>query len=100
MLKRISALGSSGLGGVSFANPIPAADALPAALVESLVTEASDGGLAVQKGISGKALTPFLLARLAALSSGQTLRANRSLALNNARFAAALAVALAELSHA
>ncbi len=84
-----------GLGGILFANPIPDADALPAELVQSLVEEALARARA--DAVSGKALTPFLLAHLATLSDGKTLRANRALALNNARFAGALAVALAGL---
>jgi pseudouridylate synthase len=46
-------------------------------------------------GVSGSRLTPFLLARLAELSGGQTLRANRALIVANARLAAEVAVAMA-----
>ena len=45
------------------------------------------------QGISGKAVTPFLLARVNALTGGDSLAANVALVLNNARLAAQVAVA-------
>jgi pseudouridine-5'-phosphate glycosidase len=45
--------------------------------------------------VSGKALTPFLLARLVELTGGRARRANEALLLNNARVAARIARALA-----
>ena len=48
-----------------------------------------------EAGVRGPALTPFLLARLAELSDGATLRANRALVVANARLAARVAAALA-----
>jgi len=44
--------------------------------------------------VSGAAVTPFLLKRIAELSAGKTLRANRALIVANARLAARVAVAL------
>jgi pseudouridine-5'-phosphate glycosidase len=52
---------------------------------------------AVIAGDTGKRLTPFLLARLAEVTGGASVRANRALALNNAKVAAELAVAFASL---
>jgi pseudouridine-5'-phosphate glycosidase len=49
-------------------------------------------------GITGKAITPFLLARVNELTGGDSLAANIELVLNNARLAAAIAVALAGLA--
>jgi pseudouridine-5'-phosphate glycosidase len=49
-----------------------------------------------KSGVSGPRLTPFLLARIAELSSGRTLQANRALIVANARLAAEVAVALAQ----
>ena len=46
------------------------------------------------QGIRGKAITPFLLARVDALSGGASLAANVELVLSNARLAARLARAL------
>jgi pseudouridine-5'-phosphate glycosidase len=40
-------------------------------------------------------VTPFVLARIAAATGGRAVTANVALVENNARFAAALAVALA-----
>ncbi|MBT3627255.1 MAG: pseudouridine-5-phosphate glycosidase [Rhodospirillaceae bacterium] len=50
---------------------------------------------AATEGVSGKALTPFLLSRIGALSQGRTLAANQALAVGNAELAAQIAVALA-----
>ena len=50
---------------------------------------------AAQQGISGKASTPFLLARVNELTGGDSLAANIALVLNNARLAAAIALAYA-----
>jgi len=79
-------------GGVLVANPIPEEAALPAAQIESAIAAAL--ALAARDGVSGKALTPFLLSELARATSGASVRANRALALNNVRVGAALAKAL------
>ena len=50
---------------------------------------------ATEEGVSGKSLTPWLLARLAELSGGRTVDRNVALLESNARVAARLAVALA-----
>jgi len=84
-----------GQGGVLIANPIPAEAALPAAMIERAIETAVAS--AAQRGIGGKALTPFLLAELAAATAGASVRANRALALNNVRVGAALAQALRTL---
>jgi pseudouridine-5'-phosphate glycosidase len=52
---------------------------------------------AKRQGVSGKAVTPFLLARLADLTGGRTLRANVALLSMNARVAGEIAVAYAKL---
>ncbi len=57
--------------------------------VEHLVEEAKHRARAA--GISGKALTPFLLRTLAETSGGATLRTNRALLVANARAAAEMA---------
>ncbi len=80
-------------GGLVIANPIPAAAEIPAAeiagQIESALAEAA------AQGIQGKAVTPFLLARLEELSGGASLDANVALVLNNARLAAEIATAFA-----
>lgn len=77
-------------GGVLVCNPIP--DAAAITLDDAIATALRD---AKPHGAVGKRLTPFLLARLAAATSGKSIQANRALAVNNARVAAELAVAIA-----
>jgi pseudouridylate synthase len=79
--------------GILVCNPIPAAAALPAATIDAAITRAVAD--AEGANITGKRLTPFLLARLADVTAGDSIRANRALALHNAEVAAGLAVALA-----
>ncbi|MBY4678858.1 pseudouridine-5'-phosphate glycosidase [Marinobacterium arenosum] len=80
-------------GGVLIAAPIPAEHAMPRVDVERAVADAL--AQASHHGVRGKALTPFLLARLNELTGGASLDANIALLENNARLAARIAVALA-----
>ena len=48
------------------------------------------------QGVSGQAVTPFVLARLHEESGGRTLQVNRDLVVENAALAAEIAVELAE----
>ena len=66
--------------------PIPAADEVPTAEIEPLIAQAV--AEADAQGVTGKAVTPFVLARMVALSAARTKRANESLLVNNARVAA------------
>lgn len=85
-----------GLGtGVVVANPIPPEHALDGALAERAIAEAQ--AEALYRGIAGKAMTPFLLARIGELTGGDSYAANSALLEGNARVAAAIAVALAAL---
>ena len=79
--------------GLVLANPPPAELALPRAELEAWIATAT--AEAAGQGIIGKDTTPFLLAALARLSGGRTVALNEALVLDNARVAAALAVALA-----
>lgn len=81
-------------GGLVVANPIPAEDEIPAVEMEAKIAMALEE--AERQGVQGKAVTPFLLARLEALTEGASLKANVALVRNNARLAAAVAVAYAE----
>jgi len=85
--------GELSAGGILVCNPIPAADALDATSIDIAIATALAEATAA--GITGKRLTPFLLARLAEVTGGASIRANRALALHNARVAGELAVALA-----
>ncbi len=80
-------------GGQLVANPVPAADEIPLDRLAPLIAQAE--AEAREAGIAGKAVTPFLLARLDALSGGATRAANRALVRANARLAAAIAGELA-----
>jgi pseudouridine-5'-phosphate glycosidase len=82
--------------GILIANPIPAEHAMPADAIEATIAEACRDADA--EGVSGKALTPFLLARIAKLTGGASLEANVALIRNNAALAARIAVELAKLS--
>jgi pseudouridine-5'-phosphate glycosidase len=93
-----SGLGTGLGGGMLIGNPIPEAHALPRALVDAAIADALAD--CVRQGISGKATTPFLLRRVNELTGGQSLAANVQLVLNNARLAAAVAVAYAALAAA
>ena len=79
--------------GLLLVNPIPAADALDAAQVERAIDAALRA--AAGAGVSGKQLTPFLLARIAESTALESLRSNRALVLHNVGVAAAIAVAFA-----
>jgi pseudouridine-5'-phosphate glycosidase len=83
-------------GGLVVANPIPAEAEIPAAAIAGHIETAL--GEAAARGIQGKAVTPFLLARLEALTGGASLTANVALVRNNARLAAEIAVAYLALT--
>jgi pseudouridine-5'-phosphate glycosidase len=78
--------------GVIVANPIPVDAALDETMIGDAITQALDD--AETRGITGKRLTPYLLQRLAAVTGGRSIKANRALALNDARVGAELAVQL------
>jgi len=80
-------------GGQLVANPIPAPDEIPADTLAPLIARAQ--AEAAAQGVTGKAVTPFLLARLLEMTEGRSLQANTALVLNNARLGAAIAAALA-----
>ena len=80
-------------GGLLVTCPIPARHALAAEAAEAAIQTALDEAAAA--GIRGPATTPFLLARVADLTGGESLAANRALLLNNATIAARIAQALA-----
>lgn len=75
--------------GVVLAQPVAPAFALEAGAFDEALTQAER--LAAQAGVHGPALTPFLLARLAEITDGKTLRTNQALVVANARLAAQVA---------
>ena len=84
-----------GGAGVLIANPIPPEHALDSAAIEQRI--AASVAQAEAGGIGGKALTPFLLGRIVAMTEGRSLAANIALVRHNAAVAAAVAAALVEL---
>jgi pseudouridine-5'-phosphate glycosidase len=78
-------------GGVVIANPVPAEYALDAAVMEKAIADALADAEKLQ--VKGKAITPFLLARIEQLTGGESLEANIELVCNNARLAAEIALA-------
>ncbi len=83
----------SGLGGGILAVcPIPEADELAPDVFDAARAQAARE--AEEQGIHGPAITPFLLSRIAALTEGTSVAANRALLLNNATWAARFATSL------
>lgn len=79
-------------GGMLVANPVPGADEIAEDRMAAWISEAQAS--ADREGISGKAVTPFLLSRIVELSKGESLTTNIALVRNNARLAAQIAKAL------
>jgi pseudouridine-5'-phosphate glycosidase len=79
-------------GGVVVANPIPAEHEIAPPVLEGWIeTALSDAEAA---GVSGKDVTPFLLARIHDLSGGASEGANKELVYSNVRVASRIAAAL------
>ena len=81
-------------GGVVVANPVPEAHAMPKAEIDAMTEQALRE--ADEQGVCGKAVTPFLLARIKQLTGGRSLDTNIALVKNNAVLGAELAVQLAQ----
>lgn len=80
-------------GGVLICAPVPAEYELPAAEANAAIEQAL--AEADAQGVRGKAITPFLLARIVELTGERSLRANLALLENNVRIGAQIAAALA-----
>ncbi|WP_419738052.1 pseudouridine-5'-phosphate glycosidase [Ruegeria sp.] len=79
-------------GGQLVANPIPAADQIPAEELAPIIAAAQADADAHR--ITGKAVTPYLLQRIFEKTEGRSLTANIALVRNNAQLAANIAKAL------
>jgi pseudouridine-5'-phosphate glycosidase len=79
-------------GGVVVSNPVPVESAMPAEEIDAIIQQAL--GEADAQGVKGKAVTPFLLARIKELTQGRSLATNIALVKHNALVGARLAVAL------
>ena len=82
-------------GGVVIANPIPEEFAMDKATIDNAVEQALRE--ANEQNVTGKESTPFLLARVAELTGGDSLASNIQLVLNNARLGATIAKHLVKL---
>ncbi|WP_232677141.1 pseudouridine-5'-phosphate glycosidase [Nocardioides sp. R-C-SC26] len=80
-------------GGIVVANPIDAAEEIPAEQIGVVIADALAD--LDRLGITGKDVTPYLLRRIVELTDGESLRANIALVKSNARFGAAVAASLA-----
>jgi pseudouridine-5'-phosphate glycosidase len=80
-------------GGALIANPIGPEHEIPAAEMSVYIDKAV--AEAAARGISGKAVTPFILAHLKEITNGRSLMANIALVKSNARAGAALAASCA-----
>jgi pseudouridine-5'-phosphate glycosidase len=81
--------------GILVTVPVPAEDEISPDEIEAAIVQAN--AEAEGQGITGAALTPFVLARLAELTHGRSVRTNISLLRNNARVAARIALALSQI---
>lgn len=79
-------------GGLLVTVPVPTEQEIPAAEIEPLILQAV--AEAEEQGLRSAQVTPYLLARLVALSGERSLHANLALLKNNAAVAAQIAVAL------
>ena len=80
-------------GGVVLSTPVPEACAMPREEIDAITQQALDEAKA--QGIAGKAVTPFLLARIEAMTGGRSLATNIALVKHNGEVGARLALALA-----
>lgn len=80
-------------GGMLVTNPIPESAEIPAGEMAGYIRRALNE--ADTAGVRGKAVTPWLLARMLEITEGRSLKANIALVENNARLAAKIARAMA-----
>ena len=78
-------------GGMVIANPVLREDAMDEEVIEDAITKSLKE--ASEKGIDGKAVTPFLLERISQLTGGESLKTNIALVFNNALVGAKIASA-------
>lgn len=79
-------------GGVVVSNPVPAESAMASDEIDAIIHQALQE--AQQQAVTGKQVTPFLLARIKELTGGRSLATNIALVKHNALVGARLAVAL------
>ena len=82
-------------GGALVCNPIPHEYSMDHNVIDKAIDKALD--MAKEKGIRGKATTPFLLATIKDLTGGESFASNLQLAYNNAKVASQIAVEYSKL---
>lgn len=80
--------------GILVALPVPAGQEIPRDTVDAWIVRATEE--LADQGISGRAVTPFLLSRIVELSGGASLETNVNLYHNNVRLACRIAAACAK----
>lgn len=83
-------------GGAVIANPIPAEWSMDPSVIGAAIGQAL--AEAESAGVKGKEVTPFLLAKVAEITGGDSLASNIALVKNNARLAAKIAAELAAMA--
>ena len=83
-------------GGLMIANPVPEKDQIPAEALSQVIDDALQA--AQNDKITGKEVTPFLLRYIKDNTKGASLVTNQALVLNNAKLAAQIACAYADIS--
>ncbi|MEN6431089.1 MAG: pseudouridine-5'-phosphate glycosidase [Coriobacteriales bacterium] len=79
-------------GGMVVANPIPREHEIPHEEIDGVIDRAL--AEAAKSGVRGKDVTPFLLARIHALTSGRSETANKELVYHNVELASQIASAM------
>lgn len=80
-------------GGLLIANPVPGQFGIPKEVSDAWIKRALDEASA--RGVSGKAVTPFLLNSVLEISKGRSMASNVELVKSNARLGARIAMEVA-----
>jgi len=83
-------------GGMLIGNPVPAAAEIERSEMETAIVQAIQESESA--GVTGKAVTPWLLARIVEITNGKSLVTNQALIKNNAALAANIAIAMSRAS--
>jgi len=83
-------------GGMLICNPIPQEHEMDYDFIDAKVNAAIEES--IEKGITGKDTTPFLLGKLCEITAGKSVEANKALVFNNAKVAAEIAIDLAKIA--
>lgn len=83
--------------GILITVPVPKNKELPSDIAETAIRQATQE--ADEQGITGKEITPFVLNRVKQITDGQSMTANITLLINNAKVAGQIAVEYKSLSN-